>query len=56
MKTYRRTCVEKWGITAENGDHFEVEPGKEYLTSGEENGCCVVFSRFWVSVPMECFK
>lgn len=55
MKTYKRICIKDWSIDAENGDHFEVKRGKEYLTAEEKYGHVVVFSNFWVAVPVECF-
>ena len=55
MKTYKRICVKTWNIEAQNGDYFKVERGKEYTTSEEKDGHVVVFSNFWVPVPVECF-
>lgn len=55
VKTYKRVCVKTWNIEAQNGDYFEVERGKEYTTSEEKDGHVVVFSNFWVPVPVECF-
>ena len=56
MKTYKRICIEDWEITAQDGDHFKVERGKEYLTSKvTDEGKVVVFSNFWVPVPVENF-
>jgi hypothetical protein len=56
MQTFNRICVKNWEITAENGDHFKISRGKEYLTSGEhDDGTCTVFSNFWVKVPVEVF-
>jgi hypothetical protein len=55
VRTYKRICVKAWDIKAENGDFFKVERGKEYMTSDEKDGHVVVFSNFWVPVPVECF-
>lgn len=56
-KVYDRTCVKAWEITAENGDHFAVEPGKVYTTSQTwPEGDCTVFGGFWVRVPADCFS
>lgn len=56
MKTAKRICIEDWEITAENGDHFEIKRGKEYITSMDhKDDACTVFSSFWVRVPLRCF-
>lgn len=56
-KVYTRTCVKAWQVTAGNGDHFEVTPGKDYTTSKTwPEGDCTVFTHFWVRVPVECFS
>jgi len=56
MKAVKRICIQDWEVTADNGDHFEVTRGKEYITSMEnEDGECTVFSNFWVKVPLSCF-
>jgi hypothetical protein len=55
-QVYERTCIEFWSITAQNGDHFETVPGKDYTTSTDwEDGSCTVFTGFWVRVPARCF-
>ena len=49
-------CIHSYEITAENGDSFKVEQGKEYTTvpeEGKEN--VTVFSSYWVSIPKRCF-
>jgi hypothetical protein len=56
MTTFERICIKDWEVTAENGDHFKVERGKEYLTGPEnEGGEVVVFSSFWIPVPVTVF-
>jgi len=54
--TYKRICIKDWEITAENGDYFKVKRGEEYTTSKvDENNKVLVFSNFWVRVPVENF-
>ena len=55
MITFNRICVQDWEVTAENGDHFKVERGKEYITSAVEEGRVIVFGSFWVPVPVSVF-
>ena len=56
METYKRICIKDWGLTALNGDHFEVKRGEEYITSANyADNTCTVCSNFWVEVPSECF-
>ena len=55
-ETYKRICIKDWEITAKNGDHFEVNRGKEYITSTiDEEWKVLVFSNFWVRVPSDNF-
>lgn len=55
MKLVDRMCIKPWSITAQNGD-FEVKPREIYTTSAEpKDGEIMVFSRYWVKVPTECF-
>jgi len=56
VTTFNRICIEDWEATAENGDHFKVERGKEYLTSSAKGGRVIVFSYFWVSAPVGIFS
>ena len=51
----KRICIKNWEIIAQNGDRFKVERGKEYLTSNEKNKEVIVFSNYWVSIPVSCF-
>ena len=55
MKTFKRICIKDWNVTADNGDFFKVERGKEYITSDVDEGKVVVFSNFWVPVPVDVF-
>ena len=57
MKTKQRLCGRKWSVTAENGDHFAVERGKEYTTTAwvHDDNTVTVFSNFWVRVPIGVF-
>jgi len=55
MKTFSRICIKDYEVTAENGDHFEIKRGKEYLTSEEKDGTVCVFTKFWVYVPVDLF-
>lgn len=55
MKTYNRICICDHEVKAENGDCLSLKRGKEYLTSREQDGKVVVFSTFWVPVPVELF-
>jgi hypothetical protein len=52
-----RIARKDWEITAENGDHFAVKPGKAYTTTVQpyEDGTVTVFSNFWVRVPFDVF-
>lgn len=65
MKTYKRICIKDYKIEAENGDKLELKRGQEYITSEinesaaigppPEEGMVVVFSNFWVPVPLSLF-
>jgi len=65
MRTYKRICVRDWEVTDEYGNHFKVNRGEEYITSevndapsigpGPVAGHVVVFSDYWVPVPVEIF-
>lgn len=55
MDVFDRICITDWEVTAENGDHYKVERGRHYKTSKEIDGEVVVFSGFWVRVPVEHF-
>jgi len=59
MKVFKRKAIKNWSISAENGDTFELEAGKVYTTSDVHNtgdeDYVVVFSTFWVQVPLSNF-
>ena len=56
MRTTQREVLKHFEITAENGDHFEINAGEVYTTALEkEDGTVTVFSNFWVSVPISYF-
>jgi hypothetical protein len=56
MKTASRICIEDCTITDEEGTSFTLERGKEYDTSvDDDDGKCIVFSRYWVTVPVSIF-
>jgi len=56
VTTFQRICIQDWEVTAENGDHFKVNRGKEYITSAvNKDGQVVVFGGFWVPVPVSVF-
>ena len=67
MNTYRRICIKDYAIEDSEGAVFAIKRGVEYLTSavGEapsivcpeeaKSGHVVVFTRYWVSVPIEYF-
>ncbi len=57
MQTFKRICIKDFKVTDDEGNHFELIIGKEYLTSAiDKKGKCVVFSNYWVKVPADCFK
>jgi hypothetical protein len=55
MQTFHRICIQDHTVTDQEGTSFTVERGKEYLTSAEDKGSVVVFSRYWVPVPATIF-
>jgi hypothetical protein len=58
VATVRRIARRPWSITAQNGDHFELKIGKDYETTLEpyDDGCIIVFSRYWLRVPLDRFE
>lgn len=55
-KVFTRICIKDWEITAQNGDYFKAIKGAKYTTSDDmEGGNCMVFSNFWISVPIKNF-
>ena len=66
MKTFNRICIKDHTITDKQGTSFTIEGGKEYLTSAVNGaraahgpsaaeGMVTVFSKYWVSVPVDIF-
>ncbi len=56
MQVCRRICVKKWEVTAQNGDHFELKRGEDYLTSCRTvSGVVIVLNKYWVDVPSHYF-
>lgn len=58
MKVFTRTCVKKFEIDDQQGQHWETEVGRDYTVSsvhGDEQDTVTVFSKFWVPVPLEYF-
>lgn len=66
MRTYKRICIKDYEIQDDEGNIFNLERGKEYITSAvgdapsivlpeRKSGQVVVFSNYWVSVPVEYF-
>lgn len=54
-KTFKRVCIKDYTVTDEEGTSFTVQRAKEYITSSERDGVVVVFSQYWVTVPVEIF-
>ena len=54
MKTLQRICIKDFKLQASNGT-LELNRGKEYITSEEENGEVTVFSTYWAKVPVNIF-
>lgn len=55
MKTFKRICIKDYTIEDDIGQKLELKRGKEYTTSSEINKKVVVFSTFWVRVPVKLF-
>ena len=55
MRMYDRICIKDYSVTAQNGDHFEIKRGQEYITSFSKFGKVIVYSNFWVKVPTKHF-
>ena len=54
MKTFKRTCIKSTVLNTH--DNFTLKLGKEYITSSvDNNGEVMVFSRYWLSVPVSLF-
>ena len=55
MTTFNRVCIKDFCIEGASGPEVELKRGHEYLTSKERNKKVVVFSTYWVEVPVELF-
>ena len=55
MKTLNRKCVKTHTITDQSGNSCTIERGKKYITSEEKDGAVVVFTNYWVTVPIDIF-
>ena len=55
METFNRICIKDYNIKDKRGNKFDLKRGKEYLTSRDEDGLVMVFSNYWVKVPVELF-
>ena len=55
MKTFNRICIKDFEVKDGAGNVFEVKRGKEYLTSDVDNNHVVVFSDYWVPIPVDVF-
>ncbi len=55
MKTWNRICIKDYEITAKNGDYCKINRGKEYTTSDVADGEVVVFTNYWIRVPIDHF-
>ena len=57
MEVFKRTCIKPFEITALNGDHFKCNVDQEYTVSRvmTDRDEVMVFSNYWVRVPLECF-
>lgn len=67
MKTARRKCIKEFSVSDDEGNSFELEVGRTYSTSlvaeapvlngiPPRRNRVVVFSKYWVSVPIACFE
>lgn len=55
MKTFKRICIRDYTVT-DGTNSLTLHRGQEYTTSGLKGGeDVVVFSTFWVSVPVSIF-
>lgn len=55
MKTFNRVCIKTHSISDQKGNSLTIEKGKQYLTSEEKNKEVMVFSKYWVWLPVELF-
>jgi hypothetical protein len=55
MTTYKRICIKDYEKVDSEGNKLSLKRGQEYLTSKEEDKTVVVFTNFWVKVPLNIF-
>jgi hypothetical protein len=55
METFNRICIKDYDMKDNHNQEFKLKRGNEYLTSREENGRVMVFSKYWVWVPAKIF-
>ena len=53
--TFKRVCIEDYTVTDYEGTSFTVHRAREYTTGPEQNGEVIVFSTYWVRVPVRVF-
>ena len=55
METYKRICIKDFTLEDSEGSVLDLKRGQEYLTSREEKGKVIVFTNYWVRVPVDIF-
>jgi hypothetical protein len=55
LKVFNRVCIKDYTVTDQEGTSFTVERARSYITSPEKDGTVMVFSRYWITVPVEIF-
>jgi len=56
VKVYQRVCVrEETYVDPDTQAEFKLEKGKSYTTSWAENGTVMLFSQYWIRVPVSLF-
>lgn len=53
----KQLCIKSYEVTAENGDYFKAQQGREYTTTkpAVDKDTVTVFSNYWVPAPKENF-
>ena len=55
MTTFKRICLEDYTVIDAEGTAFTLHRAEEYTTSAERDGTVMVFSQYWVRVPLRIF-
>lgn len=55
MQTFNRKCVKEKTFRDTIGNEFTLKKGETYLTSYENQGFVMVFSTYWLLVPLYFF-